>query len=1139
MKQLLLLFKNRGFTGAFLAHTLSVFNDNIFRLAFVSFTLYKIFSLTDSRQWLWMFIAAVVFLAPVFLFSVFAGEVSDKTGKDTVIKYAKFIDIIIFGILLLGLHYLSLGILIFTLFLKGTETAFFGPVKYGILEDLAGRENLLSANANFIISSCAAIFLGVAIGPALIQSKFFIYILGALTALAFLSSMLIPAMPVADKVHKISFNFVKINILNARLVLHSRDLFLCTLGIAWFWLCASVFMTQIQAFTFETFAAGNHIFSYLLLVAAAGVGVGAIMAVFLLKGEVNTRFAPLSVVFFTIFILDLAWALSNIPHLPEVKHFATFFWSHGGIRVCIDIFFTAFFGGIFILPVNAMLQAAARDRVRSRMVAVCYLAITLFILTGGLISFILYSAGAHSGAMLGMLAAANTIFSIAVVLMLPKHIIRSVITAVLDFFYRIEITGLDAFKNNKNNAVIVANQNSLLDPLILAVYLPGRPFFVVDSATAAKFWIKPFLKLIRYYTVDPENPLAVRNVIEEVKRGNKVVVFPEGRVSTTGGIMKIHPGLAMIAERSGADIIPVSIEGSQYSVFSRFGKKFKDRPDSKITVNILPARKLKINENLKSSDRRAAAENELYDIMAYMKYRSSKIDQTIFNAFIDSRYRMGYRFKLMNDITKKEISFGSALTAAFVLGRKFKEKIKPGGYAGVLLPTSSVCSIVVLALHAFGRVPAMINFSTGIKNVCDSCKTAGVTTVYTATPFIEKADMQPMVDALAAAGVEVIFLDKLKITLFDKLRGLAMSLAPRISYHVVCNVPAPTDPAVLLFTSGSEGTPKGVVLSHRNVISDVYQVCSVIPFNYDEITFCAMPLFHSYGFTAGFILPAICGFKVFFYPSPLHYHVIPQLVYETNATILYATDTFLAGYAKVAHPYDFYSLRYVAVGAEKLKESNLNLWARKFGLRVLELYGATEAAPAITSSTPMHYQYGSVGRMLPGMEYKIKPVPGIEKGGELVIKGDNVMLGYIKADNPGVIQPPQDGWYETGDIVEVDENGFVFIKGRAKRFAKIAGEMIPMLTVETEISLLWPDSAHAVVSVPDEKRGEKLVLYTTQPDAAYSKILEYLKSKGLPEIYAPRKVKIIEAIPLIGTGKADYVTLTQRAVGEEAEASEL
>jgi len=299
-----------------------------------------------------------------------------------------------------------------------------------------------------------------------------------------------------------------------------------------------------------------------------------------------------------------------------------------------------------------------------------------------------------------------------------------------------------------------------------------------------------------------------------------------------------------------------------------------------------------------------------------------------------------------------------------------------------------------------------------------------------------------------------------------------------------------------------------------------------------------MPLFHAFGFVAGFVLSSLCGVKVFFYPSPLHYHVIPQLVYATNSTILYATDTFLAGYAKVAHPYDFYSLRYAAVAAEKLKENNLNLWARKFGIRVLELYGATEAAPAITCSTPMHYIYGSVGRILPGMEYKLKPVAGIEKGGELVIRGDNVMLGYIKADKPGVIQPPPDGWYETGDIVDVDENGFVFIIGRAKRFAKIAGEMIPMLTVETEITALWPEAAHAVVSAPDEKRGEKLILYTTQADAAGSKILEYFKSKGLPEIYAPRKIKIIGEIPLVGTGKADYVALTQRAVEEEAEASE-
>ncbi|MGB2579596.1 acyl-[acyl-carrier-protein]-phospholipid O-acyltransferase/long-chain-fatty-acid--[acyl-carrier-protein] ligase [Elusimicrobium simillimum] len=1125
------IFKNRGFFGLLAAHFFGIFNDNIFRTAFVSFVVYKIYALSAADQWFWMFLGLFFFIVPFFIFSAFAGEVGDKIGKDTVIKYAKLVELFVFVLFVVGLKLASVKFLIFVLCLKGMQSAFFSPVKYSILMDVVGKDSLLGANANFTVFSCIALFFGMVAGPYLVNTNIIIWLMGLSAVLGLLFSLLVPPVPIADPGRKISLNFIKINLLNFRLAFHSRDIFLCTLGIAWFWLCSSVLATQLQAFTIEAFSPNNKIFSYLLLVAAGDLACGAVGAKVLLKGEVNTRFAPLSVVLMTIFVVDLAVALSNVLPHAGVYYFSHFFWNFGK-RICLDIFLAAFFGGIFIVPINAMLQAVAKRKVRTRMLAMCYLAITTFVVAGGVVSYSFISMGFSSSFILSILALMNVLFSIGIVMLLPKHIIRSVITTVLDFMYGIEINGLEEFRAHKKNAVIVANQNSLLDPLILAVFLPGRPFFAVETSVAKKFWIRPFLSLIRYYTVDPTNAMAVKSIIDEVKKGNKVVVFPEGRVSTTGGVMKIHPGLALIAERSGADIIPISIEGSQYSAFANLGTNLKNKGKTKITVNILPARKLKINEGLKSSQRRAAAENELYDIMTYMKFKSSKTDQTIFTSLIDSRYRMGYRFKFMEDIGRKEISFGTVITGAFVLGKEMSKKTAPGEYVGVMLPTTNACAITFLGLHAFSRVPAMINFSTGVKNVCDSCATAGIKTVYSAKKFVLQADMQPMVDALRASGVEVIYLDELKISIFAKLTGLLASFFPRMYYAFRNNIASPNDPAVLLFTSGSEGTPKAVALSHKNILSNASQVSSVIPFNYDDRMFCCMPLFHSFGLTGGFMVPLMCGFKVFFYPSPLHYHVIPQLVYETSSTILFATDTFLAGYAKTAHPYDFYSVRYVAIGAEKLKEENLNTWARKFGIRVLELYGATETSPGISVASPMHYNYGSVGRLLPGLEYRLDPVEGIEEGGRLVVKGDNVMLGYILSDNPGVIQPPKDGWYDTGDIVDVDEDGFIYIKGRAKRFAKVAGEMVPMLAVETQLSNLWPEAGHAIISIPDDKRGEQLVLYTTQAGAARADILKYFKEKGLPELFVPKLVKIIDAIPLTGSGKTNYVELTEKAKQE-------
>ncbi|ACC98565.1 AMP-dependent synthetase and ligase [Elusimicrobium minutum Pei191] len=1121
------LISNKGLSGNLYAHFFSNFNDNFIRSAFVALTLYSLSETTNYQQGLWMFSGILLFIIPFFIFTVFAGEVADKIQKNKLIKNIKTAEIIVCAMAILGLALGSKWLLLIVLLAKGTLSSFLGPVKYSILVDNVGKEKLLDANALMLIAGCAALFFG------LISAPLFGYwgktvILAFTAIMGLLSTLIIPDGEINDPGHKIQTNFLSLNITNFRLAIHSRDIFLCTFGIAWFWLIASVLFTQLQTIIIDNFAIGNKIFTYLFFIIIFAFSLGTVACRTLLKGEVNTRFAPLSFVLLTIFILDLAYVAATIPADPSIYLFRTFFFKHG-IRISIDLFFTAFFSAIFVLPLHAMLQAAAHKQIRSRMLAVSQVTIAGFIIAASFGTFTLLKLDVRPVSILSMLALGNTFFAIGIVLLLPKHILRSVLTTILDFIYGVQFEGIEELRKNKGNAVIVANQNSLLDPLILAIYLPGRPYFAVDTETARKFWIRPFLKLIRYYVVDASNPMIIKSMIEEVKKGNKLVIFPEGRVSTTGGIMKIHPGLAMIAERSGADIIPVSIEGTQFSIFSRFGRDFKKKPERDVTVKISKPRKLNVNPALKGIERRAAADNALYDIMALMKFDNVNTNQTIFNSFINARYQIGYRFEIMEDINRKPVSYGKILTAAFVLGDKFTKTTKPGEFSGVFLPTSNACAITMLALHAYGRVPAMINFSTGIKNVCNSCKTAGIKTVFSAKVFIEKADMQPMVDALRENGINVIFIDEFKITAMNKILGLIKSFFPRFTYNFYTVMPKPTDPAFLLFTSGSEGSPKGVVLSHKNLLSNIAQVSSVLPLSVNDRIFCCMPLFHSFGLTAGFLLPALSGFKTFFYPSPLHYHVIPQLVYDTNSTILFATDTFLSGYAKTAHPFDFYSLRLVGMGAEKMKEETFNIWARKFGLRILELYGATETSPGIAFSTPMHFKLGSAGRILPGVDYRLEPVEGIESGGRLIVKGDNIMSGYIKADNPGVIQPPPEGWYDTGDIVDIDKEGFIFIKGRATRFAKVAGEMVPLLAVETEINNYWQDYQQALVSIPDEKRGEQLILFTTREDGSRTDLLKYFQQIGQPELFAPKIIEHIKEIPLIGTGKIDYITLTAMA----------
>jgi len=452
---------------------------------------------------------------------------------------------------------------------------------------------------------------------------------------------------------------------------------------------------------------------------------------------------------------------------------------------------------------------------------------------------------------------------------------------------------------------------------------------------------------------------------------------------------------------------------------------------------------------------------------------------------------------------------------------------------GVLLPTSRGALVTFFALQATGRVPAMLNFSAGSASVKAACQGAEISLILTSRRFVEKAKLEHLISALEGQAT-IVYLEDVRATIgvVTKIVALIRALAngPRHRPERA------HDPAVVLFTSGSEGTPKGVVLSHRNLLSNRYQLASVVDVNPKDVVLNALPVFHSFGLTGGLLLPLLAGVRTFLYPSPLHYRTIPEFAYGMNATILFGTDTFLAGYARVADNYDFYSVRYVFAGAERVKAETRRVWFEKFGIRILEGYGATETAPAIAVNTPMHFKSGTVGRVLPGIDHRLERVEGITEGGRLFVRGPNVMLGYLRAERPGVLEPPAGGWYDTGDIVELDAEGFVTIRGRAKRFAKVAGEMVPLGAVEDFIAKLWPDAIHAVVAMADPKRGEQLVLVTDCEEAARPALTAGAREAGLPEMFVPRAIVKVEAVPLLGSGKIDYVAAT-RLVTESARVS--
>lgn len=704
---------------------------------------------------------------------------------------------------------------------------------------------------------------------------------------------------------------------------------------------------------------------------------------------------------------------------------------------------------------------------------------------------------------------------------LAAMLLRRVGALLFRLIYRVEIKGWEHYNAAGPRALIVVNHTSYLDAPLLVALLPDLPSFAINPHIAAQWWVRPWLGVVDVFRIDTTSPISTRAMIHFIRQGRRCVIFPEGRITQTGSLMKVYEGPGVVADHADAAILPIRIDGAQYTPFSRLKGKFTLRWFPKITLTILPPTRLSIPEALKGRARRHVAGWQLYDIMSDMVYRTGARDRTLFGALLDAVSTYGGGHEIVQDV-ERSLTYDRLIAASLVLGRRLAAATRPGHPVGLLLPNAVGTVVAFFALQAYGRPVAVLNFSAGEAAVSSACRTARLEMVLTSRRFVERGRLEALVSALQAV-VRVVYLEDIRdsIGTGERLRGF-VSRAWARAIHRRHSVD-PDALAVLLFTSGTEGAPKGVALSHRNILTNCRQLAARVDFAPSDIVFNALPIFHSFGLTAGLILPATAGVRCFLYPSPLHYRIVPEMVYATNATILFGTDTFLAGYARCAHPYDFYSVRYVFAGAEKLKAETRAVWAEKFGIRILEGYGATEASPVLSVNTPLHFKAGTVGRLLPGVEHRIEPVEGLEGGGVLHVRGPNIMLGYLRADAPGVIQAVGGGWYDTGDVVDVDAHGFVTIRDRVKRFAKVAGEMVSLAAVEDLARMVWPEAQHAVVALADPSRGEQLILLTTAVNPSRDALLSCARQRGAIELMVPKRIVPTTAIPLLPSGKTDYL----------------
>ncbi|WP_294558172.1 AMP-binding protein [uncultured Mailhella sp.] len=712
-----------------------------------------------------------------------------------------------------------------------------------------------------------------------------------------------------------------------------------------------------------------------------------------------------------------------------------------------------------------------------------------------------------------------------------------IVRHLLRLIYRVELRGREHYDAAGPRTLILYNPGSIIDPLLLAAMLPDRITLLADRALEHKWWMRPVCALTDTQFFDFASPAATVSLVHALARNGRCMVFHSGSLGNDPRYTRILEAAGVIAEKASASLLPVRIDGAISSMFSYSRHKGRRRWFPRITVSVLEVQKFSPVEGLPPRERRRRMGERLYDIMTELEYRSGMDRRNIMQVLMDAVALSGRRFPIAEDQDRHVLTYGALLLKLSVLGRAFRRLFRGEKRVGFLLPTSLPGLVAFFGLHSAGFVPAMLNFTSGISAVLSCCSTVQLSFVLTSRRFLAMADLTAMEQALKDAGLRLVYLEDVakNLTLSDKLFGALgawMRSAP--------STPG-TDPAAVMFTSGTEGVPKAVFLSHVNITSNRYQALSMLTVGAGDKLFNCLPMFHAFGLGICTLLPVLAGVRVFLYPSPLHYRIVPRLFYESQSTIICGTDTFCAGYARYGRPYDFCHARLVIIGAEKMRESTRSVWLEKFGVDLFEGYGATETSPLIAVNTPAYRRAGSVGRMVPGLACRLHPVPGIdeENTGVLWVKGDNVMLGYMRSAAPGVLEPPVDedlaaafaegatsddgaGWYDTGDIVHVDDEGFIFIRGRAKRFAKIGGEMVSLAAVEEALREIWPEAVLGVVSIPDPRKGEQLALVIDTEDVTTSRIAAHFASRGLSPLWTPKRIVSVKQAPLLGSGKFDY-----------------
>jgi acyl-[acyl-carrier-protein]-phospholipid O-acyltransferase / long-chain-fatty-acid--[acyl-carrier-protein] ligase len=695
----------------------------------------------------------------------------------------------------------------------------------------------------------------------------------------------------------------------------------------------------------------------------------------------------------------------------------------------------------------------------------------------------------------------------------------------LKLAYRIDDSRMRKARKAEAPVVYVVSHQSGLDPALMLSLLPENTLHILDETSARSHWLEPWRELARTIVFNAEHVFVSRRLVRVLKGKGRLAVYMPDDVEPDIKTFRLFRAVAHIAHRADAKVVPIFVGGARNLPFSLTPRQKAPRKwFPRLTIAAMePATIAELMARNVTQPGRAS--NALFDRVAEARFSASDPRRSLFLAVRDAAFRTGAGYPILEDPISGKLSYRKLFTGARLLGLHFASLTAPGEAVGVLLPNSNGLVATLMGLASGSRVAAMINYTAGPAAVTAAVRTAPIRIIVSSRKFIEKANLDDIVAAAEKGSARILWLEDLlaQASMMDRL---AAALFWRWPVHAQ----DASKPAIILFTSGTEGSPKAVVLSGRNVVANAMQAEARISIGTDDLLLNVLPAFHSFGLTGGIVLPLVAGVRLYLYPSPLHYKQIPEVAAKIRPTVMFGTDSFLVGYARTAKNEDFSSLRFVVAGAEPVKAETRKVWRDRFGAEIIEGYGLTEAAPVVSVNTATHGRDGTVGRLLPGMKMLLEPVEGIALGGQLQLQGPNLMLGYINPESPGVLQPLGEGWHDTGDIVTVDREGFIAIAGRARRFAKIAGEMVSLGAVEALAHSAWPEDEHAAVAVPDKRRGERVVLVTTASEADASQLRQFAKASEASELILPHDIIKTAELPRLGTGKIDYVAVRRLAI---------